>query len=375
MRTPSSEKVRLFLVNRIFSSIYGLTFPEWVRLLRKQQFAVDPPYWPRAAFITFASVCNSLVGLYEEKKYEPQYRNTEIQPPIFILGYWRSGTTFLHNLLSLDSQFAYPNVWQVLNPHTFLTTERLTKVVRFVAPQNRMMDKMGLSGELPFEDEFAAAGTLRTPFLSWAFHRSADEFDRYLTFHDVSEAEIAEWEQALLTFYKKLTWKYKRPLVLKSPPHTGKVRVLLDMFPDARFIHIHRNPYEVFQSTQRLIEVSFRTTGLQRVSMSKQDLEDWILQRYQKVYDAFFEECKLIPTNNFYEISYENLERDPITEMRQFYEQMKIPHFAQVQPQLEAYVESLRGYRKNTHTELPLPLRETIAHAWRRSFETWGYTI
>ena len=77
--------------------------------------------------------------------------------------------------------------------------------------------------------------------------RQAKRYDKYLTFREASLDEIARWQSALKWFVQKLAYsKGNRPLVLKSPAHTGRVRLLLEAFPEARFIHIHRNPYDVF---------------------------------------------------------------------------------------------------------------------------------
>src|SRR5687768_18104609 len=40
--------------------------------------------------------------------------------------------------------------------------------------------------------------------------------------------------------------------ILKSPPHTCRVPTLLRLFPDARFVHIVRDPYAVYPSTLHL---------------------------------------------------------------------------------------------------------------------------
>ncbi|WP_427846519.1 sulfotransferase [Aromatoleum aromaticum] len=55
-------------------------------------------------------------GARETREFQARIRDVRIKPPIFVLGHWRSGTTHLHNLLSLDPQFAYPNFYQVTNP-------------------------------------------------------------------------------------------------------------------------------------------------------------------------------------------------------------------------------------------------------------------
>jgi hypothetical protein len=369
-RSNSAEQLRVFLANWLTTSLYGLTLGEYVRLLRKHRFAVAPRYVPRAAFMAGTGVLNSVVGRYEERVHGPEIARAQIMPPLFILGHWRSGTTHLHNLLALDTQFAYPNVYQVLNPHTFLTTERYSKAL-FVSPSTRMMDNVTLNATVPFEDEFATCGTLHSPFLSWVFPRDRDEYQKYLTFRGVPEREIAEWAAALTHFCRKLTWKYERPLVLKSPPHTGRIKLLLDTFPDARFVHIHRDPYAVFQSTQRQTRVSVRTMGLQPIE--ERHIADLVIQRFRTMYEAFFEERSLIPDGRFHELSFEELEKDPVGQVWRLYDQLGLSGFDAMRPALERYVASQVHYRKNTYSDLPPSLRHEVGRAWRRNFEEWGY--
>jgi omega-hydroxy-beta-dihydromenaquinone-9 sulfotransferase len=369
-RSESTEKLRVFLANWLTTSLYGLTFGEYVRLLRKHRFAVAPRYVPRAVFMAGTGILNSVVGRYEERVHGLETSRAQIMPPLFILGHWRNGTTHLHNLLALDTQFAYPTIYQVLNPHTFLTTERYSKAL-FVSPSTRMMDNVTLNATVPFEDEFATCGTLRSPFLTWVFPRDRDEYQKYLTFRGVPEREIAEWTAALTRFYRKLTWKYGRPLVLKSPPHTSRIKLLLDTFPDARFVHIHRNPYAVFQSTQRQTRVSVATMGLQPIE--DRHITDLVIRRFATMYEAFFEERSLIPDGRFHELSFEELEKDPVGQVRRIYDQLDLSGFDAMRPALERYLGSQAQYRKNTYPAMSPSLRHEVARAWRRNFEEWGY--
>jgi LPS sulfotransferase NodH len=370
VRSGAAESLRVFLANWFFTSLCGMTLGEYMRLLQKHRFAVAPAYWPRAAFMTGMGALNSIVSSYENRIYGPEVASARIRPPLFILGHWRSGTTLLHNLLATDGQFAYPTTYQVLNPHTFLTTERFSRFL-FVSPSTRMMDNIPLNASVPFEDEFATCGTLCSPFLTWVFPRDAEEYHKYLTFRGVADRDVSEWTAALTLFYRKLTWKYDRPLLLKSPPHTGRIKLLLQSFPDARFVHIHRNPYAIFQSTQRQTQVSLRTMGLQHFDV--RHTTDLVLERFKIMYDAFFEERSLIPGNRFQEVSFEELEQDPVGQVKRIYDGLDLPGFGGMQPRLRHYVDSTVNYRKNTYTDLSTSLRRDVGRAWRRNFEEWGY--
>lgn len=352
----------------------GITFGDWLTLLRENRFAVDPAYWWRAGIITLSSLGNSLHRFREEASYGPALDGARIEPPLFVLGIWRSGTTHLHNLLAVDDRFAFPNWYQTAYPHTFLSTEALaSRTAGIFVPRQRIQDNMRFGFSLPGEDEFAlATATARSIMLSWVFPRRAEHYDRYLTFAGVPEAEIAEWKAALLKLVKKLALKYGKPIVLKSPGHTARIRLILEMFPDARFVHIHRDPYAVFQSVCHTTPEVMRFSTLQRNSL---DVEARAIRDYQTIYERFFAEKELIPEGRFHELRFEDLERDPIGQMRNVYEALRLPDFSVVESALRRYVDSLSGYRKNEYPELPAGLKAKVALGCRPYFEAWGYPI
>jgi hypothetical protein len=352
----------------------GITTGDWVRLLRDNDFAVDPAYWHRAAFITLASGMNSFFRWKEEGQFGQQVSETEIPPPLFILGHWRSGTTHLHNLLSHDPQFAFANTYQVVNPHTFLTTEEAnTRRFAWMVPKTRPMDAMELSFQTPQEDEFAPClMSLRSLYLGISFPRAEDDYARYLTFENVPQHEIDEWKAAFVTFVRKLTFKYRRPLVLKSPPHTARIRLLLEMFPDARFVHIHRHPHEVFRSCRHYHDTAVWYSYLQKPDTSLND--DRIIRRYSAVHEAFFAQRGLIAPERFHETSFDELEQDPHGTVRTIYQKLGLAGFEAFEPELRRYIGTLKDYRKNRFDDLEPAIRERLASEWKRSFDEWNYT-
>jgi hypothetical protein len=355
----------------------GITAGAWWRLLRENRFAVDPAYWHRAGFVTAASCINSLYAVRERRRFDAAVAKVEItQPPLFILGHWRSGTTLLHYLLAQDAeQFAYANTYQVVNPLTFLTTEAVnTKRFAALVPKSRPMDNMALSFDAPQEDEFAPLlMCLKSLYLGVSFPRREEHFARYLTFHDSAPAETDEWKSAFLWFCKKLTFKYGRALLLKSPAHTARIRLLLEMFPDARFVHIHRHPYEVFQSQRHYFDTAMWYTYLQRPELDR--LDERILRRYTAMFDAFFADRPLIPAGQFHEIRFDDLVQNPLEEIGRLYDALDVPGFAQAEAKYAAYITTLRDYKRNRFAPLSSETRQLISKAWRRSFETWNYPM
>jgi hypothetical protein len=351
----------------------GITLGRWLRVLRENNFAVDWPYWGRAAVITLGSMPNTVLSAWENVVYRTRIRNTRIDPPLFILGIWRSGTTLLHNLIAQDDRFAYPNTYQVSFPQTFLTTEKTNaRLMGFFLPKKRPMDNVTFGFAEPQEDEFALWPLLGGLTMGWAFPRRAGFYNRYLTLRDLSAKEAAEWKAALTWFLQKVAFKHGKPLVLKSPAHTCRIKVLLELFPEARFVHIRRHPFDVFRSTGHWLRSGTPVWTLQRPEY--RDLDDRIIRQYKEVYDAFFEERGLIPKGRFHDVSFEELEADPIGQVRQIYEALGLPDFKTTEPMLQRYVDSLAGFKKNVLPDPPGELQARIAREWRRCFEAWGYT-
>jgi omega-hydroxy-beta-dihydromenaquinone-9 sulfotransferase len=354
--------------------LVGIPWDCWRALRSENQ--VDPGYRHRVAYLTAVSALNSFRRQQEERRYGAAIAQTRIKdPPLFVLGHWRTGTTYLHDLLACDTeQFAAPTTAQVSYPHSFLVTEKAVSRWGAMLPRSRPMDNVAIGMETPQEDEFAlCVASLKSPCLGmFSFPRRADHYDRYLTFRGVPEPEVQEWKETFRWFSQKLTLRYGRALLLKSPPHTARVRLLLKLFPGARFVHIHRDPYAVFQSTQHLFQRMGPINWLQKPPA---DLTEPILQRHTRMFDAFFEEKALIPEGRFHEIRFEDLERDPVAQVRTTYERLGLDGFEALQPRLQQYVHSLAGYRRNQHAELSLELRRRVASAWQRSFDAWRYQI
>jgi len=318
---------------------------------------------------------NSLLRRREEHRFGAKVRNTEVPAPLFVLGHWRNGTTHLHNLLCIDRRFAFPNTYQVCFPHTFLSTEAKTsRRMAFFLPKHRPMDNVEWNFGSPQEDEFALCVASRmSPCMSWVFPRRRARFEKYLTFREVAAGDLGEWKAAFEVFLKKLTLRHGRPLILKSPPHTGRLRILLGLFPDAKFVHIRRNPYVVFQSSKRAFQVNCDWNGLQIPRPN--DFDDWVLRQYKEMYDAFFEERGLLRERQLCEIAFEGLEADPVGQVKNVYDALDLPDFRVVQPELAQYVASVAGYEKNAFQELPPELRSRIAKEWSHSFREWGYPL
>jgi hypothetical protein len=351
---------------------HGLTFGTWLRLL-----ASRPPMslaaLPRMATITPLSMLNSSNDLWESVLFGGKIARQKIEhPPIFILGHWRSGTTLLHNLMTLDPQFTYPNLYQVMYPGNFLLTEKIvTRLTGWVLPKTRPMDNIPAGWSLPQEDEMALLLlTLMSPYLMLAHQGAPDKTCRFFDLKQLTPDERRRWQDAFMTFVKKLTVRDNKPIVLKSPSHTFRIPVLLEMFPNAKFVYIYRDPYAVFSSSMHLRKTLFLENGLGTANLKGMDEE--IFQVYSNCIDTYENTKQLIPAGRLHEMKFEDLEADPMGQMKQVYDALSLGGWDKVEPVLQKELPSLNEYRKNSFNMDEGTMRKVYSR-WQKSFDLYGY--
>lgn len=353
----------------------GFIRKDWRKLLGEVKYSIDRPYWGRAAKVWYLTQMNTRFQKQEIAEYGAAIERAQIKEPIFILGHWRSGTTLMHELLALDEQFAYPNLFEISRPHTFLVREPvIEKQAARAAPIKRPMDNMTVTFRSPGEDEPALAVlSLRSPTISWMFPRYEERYDRYLTFEKAPPEDVKSWKDSLIFLMKKLTVKYDRPLLIKSPAHTARVKLLAEMFPDARFIHVSRNPFVTFQSTIKLYNTAVQGSYLHNPVDGT--VIPGILRRFKDMYDAYFTQRSLVPADRLYQTSFEALDKDKLGELKKVYEFLRLPGYAQAEPLYLKYLAGIEGYKKNSYKPVEEPWRSEIVKTWRRSFDEWGYPV
>jgi hypothetical protein len=352
---------------------HGMTLGAWLRLAARNRFAISPSSWPAAAGITAAATMNSFFAGVQSLLLSRRISRTEIrQSPLFIIGHWRSGTTLVQRLLGLDERLAYPTAFECFAPRSALVTGPLvTDWLGFLHPARRPMDNMAAGLSEPHEDEFALANMgLPSPYSHLAFpNRPAPA--NVLDFEGVSQRQVKHWKAGLLEFVRQLTWRSGgRRVVLKSPPHTARVRLLLELFPDARFVHIVRDPLRVFPSTVWLWKSLWRAHGL--APGREADLEEQVFHDLVRMYRAFWSQKTSIASGNLCEIRYEDLVRHPKDEMNRVYEQLRLDGFDELRPKIDEYFERTKDHQTN-HFSLDAPTIARIADRWHEFIMAYEY--
>src|SRR5262249_9145153 len=154
--------------------------------------------------------------------------NTPIaDPPIFIIGHWRTGTTLLHELLVLDERHTGPTGYECLAPQHFLLTERFAPYVGFLVSLHRAMDNVDLSVNRPQEDEFVGCMEgLPSPYLTIAFPNRPPQHERYLDLEQLTPRELRAWKRTLLRFVQQVHFLRRKTVILKNPTHSFRIKML-----------------------------------------------------------------------------------------------------------------------------------------------------
>jgi len=353
------------------------SFRSWISLLTGVG-DIDPKFIPRILVVSFFSLVTSPLRAYEWIRYNRLIKKSEIHPsPVIILGHWRTGTTHLQNLLCQDKKVGYVTTFQAMAPGFFLVGEKTIKpilewIVNHLYP-TRMIDNIPLSMDMPQEEEYAVANLCPYSFLHmFSFPRQAEWFfKRYVLFENLSESEAGELIDFYLEVLRKASFRTNgAPLVLKNPAHSGRLPSILKMFPHAKFIHIIRNPYDVYLSMAQLYKVVLPRSQLHDINWEK--VEENFINFYIILMRKFLADKEFIPAGNLVEIKFENLETSPVDTIKEVYERLNLPGFEEAKPNIQAYVDSVVDYHKNQYTLTP-EIIERVNQHWGFAFKLWGY--
>jgi hypothetical protein len=352
-----------------------MDFFTWIRLLVRNRFAVPPVRWSMVATVTLASILNTCSGVFEWFLFSSQVRRVKLkEPPLFVLGHWRSGTTLLHELLMLDPRHQCPTTYQCFAPHHFLWTSWfLPPLARMFLPKQRPMDDVIAGWDRPQEDEFALANMgVPSPYLVWAFPNHGPVADEYLDLRTLPAAERETWKRKWRGFVERIALANNRRIVLKSPTHTARVRTILEVFPNARFVHIVRDPLVLFPSTVRLWKSLSEVQGFQVPRDDGGWVESHVLDTFVRMYECFEQDRELVPPGRLVDIRYEDLVADPVGQMRQIYQRLGLGDFAEVEPALLRHTLKTRDYKTNKY-QLPPDVADRVRGRWAPYFQRYGY--
>lgn len=302
----------------------------WARILAGSP-GVRPRYWPRLGFILFTSYIGTIFTIYERLilaivkhlKFKGTPAIDHSPGTIIILGYYRTGTTHLHNLLSCDDRFVTPKWYQALAGQGFwLGWSMLRFMLVPFLNTTRPQDSVGFGPTWPAEDDFAlcSAGACSSIPGRLIFPSQWDTWKRWHTLEALSDQERRRWKTLMAMLIWKLTrGKNKaRIVLLKTPSHTARIAQLDQLFGgQVKFIHLVRDPQAVIDSNVRLHD-SLKSHLLE-APPPPQTTRDRIVEEYTHTESKCSQELDAIDPSRWTRIRYQDLRADPIATLSSMY--------------------------------------------------------
>ena len=321
-------------------------------------------YWSAAAVHSYLLRIQHATRLDAFDKVVPD-------PPIFVLGFWRSGTTLLHELLCCDQRWGFPSTYACLNPTHFLLTESWVSQGKRQQQAVRPMDNMRFSWESPQEDEFALLVLgAPSPYQALIVPSLLRDPESLLDLQSLPKDEQQCWVNTFCYFLQLLKLQQGKRMVLKSPTHGFRLPLLASLFPGSRYILIERNPYAVFASNIKLWKTLLGMYGVE--TLSQEEIEQFVLGAYSLHEAAIREAQSTLSPQVFTCVRYEALVGDPIAELAKLYDKMDFRDFETVRPRIETYLSRTQGHVRNP-IQLSLAQRERIDRTWGALIQNKGY--
>ena len=366
------EKNTLVVTNE---PLAGYTLLNISHLFVQNGFLFGFRYLPRVFYSLLMSTVMAPFRLRERLVFDRAVEKTEIKnDPIFILGHWRSGTTYLHNLLSNDKNLGFFTTFHAYLPSVFLSSDKIFRPILVSSlPEKRPMDDVAMGADLPQEDEYSLGAVLPYAYYNgWCFPRNMRFYNGFVCMQDVPYEVLREWKEDYLYMIKKVTlyWKGKQ-LILKNPANTARVKLLLEMFPDAKFIHIYRNPYHVYLSMMRFMRIVVPLYCLQ-APPELGEVEEMMMDLYAEMHKKYLVERDFVPDGNLFELKYEDFVKQPLREVKSMYRELGLKGFKKSEQSFIEFIESQVNVRTREYV-VDEELREKINKRWGSAIKAFGY--
>ena len=353
------------------SFLGGCKLGDWIQILRENHFRIDTSRLWQAFLISMETAVTSALSCFEPDPNLTESQQAMWRSPLLILGLPRSGTTYLQNLMASNSHLAFPTRLDCFNPYTFLVRHRwgIDRLWGLAPRRSRGLDNVQVGWLTPEEDEFALTVLTREgPWLGVCFPERYQEYVAQSPLNSLWTG-ADRWKQALKIFTQKLTHRYGKPIVLKSPLHMMRIPDILAVFPHARFVTIFRNPLRQTQSTLSVASKQAVWPSLQATRIESQKY----LEGNQRLLERYFETRHQIPAENLIEIQYEHLVASTSETLHRIHNKLGVPGIEGVLA-ATAQNRELSQYQTNSYPELTASEREQIREIYAPLYKTRIYS-
>jgi len=354
------------------STLIGSTLPNFVHILSKNK--VSPRYYINIFITLLIIIIATPFHFFEWFYYKIKLKKYVLnKPPIFIIGHWRSGTTLLHNVISLDKDLGFFTTYNSLFSNNLTSKFLFKTLMKITMPKKRPADNVKLGIDLPQEDEFAFGNYFHISYYNFFyFPNNYKKFYNEAIRLNLSKDVIKKWRNSYDILLKKALLNTNgSQMIIKNPCNTGRIKELLRLYPTAKFIHIYRNPVVVYLSTLKFFTELFPSVQLQKIDQKL--IKEIIIYVYKTLHNDYFNQMNQIPKKQLYELKFEDFEKNPIYFLREIYNSLNIKGFDDSKHLFERYFKENKKYKKNTYS-IERDTLKKIKKEWKFVFEKLKYS-
>jgi omega-hydroxy-beta-dihydromenaquinone-9 sulfotransferase len=325
--------------------------------------------------------------LFLDRIFFPDCFKLPVKAPIFIIGNPRSGTTFLHNLLTETGEFVAFETWQIFFPA--LTARVLVKpVIDYLIKNDRSAIIPEKSGHGVYlnkveHDEFLFIHKLDTQFILSLSPLGFDDYEySELRFYD---QQPKSRRQSSVRFFKnclqrQMYYTGQNQVISHAHYSICRIKTLLESFPDAKFIYLARSPYQVVPSHLSLnCNILDRLWGIKNIPSDK--LKRWFERKYKydiELYKYFYDlrKNKEIPEDNVIILRYNELHADLYESFEKIVNYTKISPSNQLRQVFRHQAQLQKSYKRK-HSVMKLEefglTKEKIAKDFSFVFDEYNF--
>ena len=301
-------------------------------------------------FLMQQQILNQLKNRSKLYQFVNKRNLSKVSGPVIVSGLPRSGTTFLFDLLQCDTNFRAPLTWEIFEMMPIANTMPIKllkifktklklRVIKTLIP--KLINMHPMDANLPEECQQIMSIDFKSIF--WAYSANVPEYEAFLKTCDYSSAILwhSRFLQALETVHKPKNW------LLKDPCHIQHIPEILKIYPDARFIFIHRDPLEVIPSISSLtshLRAPF-TKNINKAEIGQKALSFW-----KNAIDSFISDRSLIPKKQVIDISFNNLIVDPLKNISLIYKAFGLYLNIENQETMQQYLNKQKKISKHQYT-------------------------
>ena len=280
-------------------------------------------------------------SVYRYRAAHPEVAGVPIERPLFVVGYPRTGTTILFNLLAQDPANRVPLSWEVQFPdpppqgETFSTDPRIDKARKYFGHMDTMAPSLAsiheVGAEVPQECMPIVAQTMLGPQFNVTFNVPSYQAWVDQQSHAPAYTYHRHYLEHLQSKHMKDRW------VLKSPTHLHSLDALLAEYPDARFIITHRDPAKTMPSLASLYYV---IRGLASDSVDPHALGQQVMEWWATAADLSMaaRDKHTDKADQFIDIQFEEIMADPVAALGRAYERFEMPWSGDIEERMRAFL-------------------------------------